>query len=433
MHFDNNFTSFGNSDTVKSKLCAPDRIRKIEKFSNTVIPYGGGYSYNDISFFRKSVSISSKKFNRILEFNEQEGYIEIESGTSLQDIFFFLKKKNFYLKVQPGFPLITIGGCIAGNVHGKNQFKDGNFNKIIRSIRLFNPDKGIIELSEYKNKKLFDLTIGGLGLTGFIISAKIKIHRLEASTVQNKKVFFKSIDEAFNILKNEAPKNDFLYSWHQTSISSNFKGFVNLGNFKKNKRNTSSKKKSLRNFKKRLSFFTFYNNATVMLIQKIFYYKSYLFKTTTSSLYNSFFPLASKWLYFYFYGKAGLIESQFIIPEKIKEDFINYFESQVKKNRPTIVLLSIKYFKNDNYKYLRFDDSGYCISINLPNNTKNRLFLNYMYSFLKNNKCKVNLTKDSYFKHKNLNYHFPDSKKFFQSLDDYKKTSKQFLSKLNFK
>ena len=190
MHFNYNFTSFGNSNIVKSKLSIPDRLRNIEKFDNAVIPYGGGYSYNDISFFRKSCSISSKKFNRILEFNEQDGYLEVESGTTLQEIFSFLEKKNFYLKVQPGFPLITIGGCIAGNVHGKNQFKDGNFNKIIRSIRLFNPDKGIIEISQYKNKKLYDLTIGGLGLTGFIISAKIKIHRLEPSIVQNKKVFF---------------------------------------------------------------------------------------------------------------------------------------------------------------------------------------------------------------------------------------------------
>ena len=421
----------GCSRIVKSKKTVPDRIAHFESYDYAVIPYGGGYSYNDISFHKNSTSISSKKFNRILDFNKTKKIIEVESGATLNDIFYFLQAKGFYLKIQPGFPLITIGGCIAGNIHGKNQFRDGNFIKIVQSIQIYNPDLGLIEISRNNNKKLFDLTVGGFGLTGFIISAKIKIDKLPSNFVKNKKIYFNSLLEAFDILKKESKNNDFLYSWHQPNIASNFKGFVNIGNFQKLNKKYKPKKITPDQVKKKLPFNSVYSKCVVLILCRIYFYKHLLFKNITTNVYDSFFPLAKKGMYFYLYGKEGLIETQFIIPEKRKLDFYIFLLNQFESINPNIVLFSMKYFKKHDSKYLRFDDDGYCISFDFLRTDASKLFIKELYTFLRQHNCKINLTKDSSFEIKYLNKHFPKVSNFFSSIGFLKKTAKQYISKIN--
>ena len=421
----------GCSRIVKSKKTVPDRVSHFESYNSAVIPYGGGYSYNDIFFHKNSTSISSNKFNRILDFNNTKKIIEVESGATLNDIFYFLQAEGFYLKIQPGFPLITIGGCIAGNVHGKNQYKDGNFIKIIKSIKIYNPDLGLIEISRNKNKKLFDLTVGGFGLSGFIISAKIKIDILPSNFVRNKKIYFNSLLEAFDILKKESKNNDFLYSWHQPTIASDFRGFVNVGNFQNSNKKYKPKKITPDQIKKKLPFYSVYSQYVVFILSKIYFYKNYIFKNITTNVYDSFFPLAKKGMYFYLYGKEGLIETQFIIPEKRKLDFYRFLLNQFELIKPNIVLFSVKYFKKYEPKYLRFDDDGYCVSFNFLRTDSSKLFLKDLYSFLRQYNCKINLTKDSSFEMKYLNKHFPNVSYFFSSIGFFKKTAKQYISKIN--
>ena len=61
---------------------------------------------------------------------------------------------------------------IAANTHGKNHYKDGCFYNTIESFEIFHPINGLLSCSRKKNKHLFDLTIGGIGLTEIIINDK---------------------------------------------------------------------------------------------------------------------------------------------------------------------------------------------------------------------------------------------------------------------
>ena len=90
------------------------------------------------------VSVDARNFNRILEFDPTTGYVTVEAGITLGDLYRFTVLRDWILPVMPGSPSITVGGCIAPNIHGKNQFTDGNFRAVTDELRLFHPDHGEI-------------------------------------------------------------------------------------------------------------------------------------------------------------------------------------------------------------------------------------------------------------------------------------------------
>ena len=210
------YSSFDGGVSSKNSCQSPDRYAfwdesHVNKF---LISRGSGLSYADASFSSTSVTVEHSKFNRILSFNNQENSIEVESGISLGEIYDFLTPKNLFLPVQPGYPKISVGGCIAADVHGKNQFQDGTFISQVKSLRLFHPQYGTLEVSPEQNNDLFRLTCGGYGLTGSILSAKLQLKNIPSNFV---KVSITPIDDIYDLVEilNQAIINsDLVYTWH---------------------------------------------------------------------------------------------------------------------------------------------------------------------------------------------------------------------------
>ena len=156
------FASLDRHTVRECEFDEPDRYREL--FSLTaakpLIGRGAGVSYVAASFGAGATSIGMRRFNRILAFNEAERWIEIEAGITLGRLYEFLTGRGLCLPVQPGHPQITIGGCIAGNIHGKNQFREGLFGDHVRSLRLFHPSRGLLDLAPEQDAGLFELTVG---------------------------------------------------------------------------------------------------------------------------------------------------------------------------------------------------------------------------------------------------------------------------------
>ena len=71
----------------------------------------------------------------------------MESGVTLGDVFAVASREGLGLPVQPGYPAITVGGCIAANVHGKNPVREGTFVDSVLDLTLFHPALGVVRLS----------------------------------------------------------------------------------------------------------------------------------------------------------------------------------------------------------------------------------------------------------------------------------------------
>jgi decaprenylphospho-beta-D-ribofuranose 2-oxidase len=391
----------GRNENAVSDLNEPDRYRDLyaQLKLNHLTLQGAGNSLCGASFSNKIPVINNKKFNRIIDFDEHNKIINVESGTSLLKIFDFLITKGYFLPVQPGYPNISVGGCIAANVHGKNPYRDGLFCDYVTELIIFNPDKGKIVLSNTLNKELFDLTCGAFGLTGYIISAKIKFIPINSlySIFNYKKIC--NIEEIIDLLFSNAIKNEQCYAWFD---------FCNINNKKKFNgllitSNQLSEKLDLNQIKKinykRINpnyyfLINFYNFMSVKVINLVYYYFNLINRKDIKYLFNSLYPFAGKEHYFYLFGKKGFIEHQVIVPKNLFNSYFNSLIDIIKTNKLLCTLVALKPFKNKRH-LLNFTGEGVSIAIHVLNNEKSVKCLQLIDMLAIKHNAIANIIKDS--------------------------------------
>src|ERR1700723_2485995 len=123
------FLSFDGSVRLIPSQQRPDRYRHLDNIlDRTLIARGGGYAYSAASFGANSCAVEMTAFDRLLEFDPVKSELTVEAGARVIDVFEWAIRHGLQVPVVPGYPLVTIGGCIAADVHGKNPWRDGTFS-----------------------------------------------------------------------------------------------------------------------------------------------------------------------------------------------------------------------------------------------------------------------------------------------------------------
>jgi FAD/FMN-containing dehydrogenase len=156
----------------------------------SLLAHGNGRSQGDVGLNTQGTLILMRGCNRLIHWDAQSGELTAEAGITLHEIMEFAVPRGYMLPVVPGTRFITLGGAIANDVHGKNHHAPvaeggGSFGHHISSIGLWRTDKGFATLTP--TDALFKATIGGLGLTGVIAYATVRLVPVTAPTlmVQN--------------------------------------------------------------------------------------------------------------------------------------------------------------------------------------------------------------------------------------------------------
>ncbi|MBK7960880.1 MAG: FAD-binding oxidoreductase [Bdellovibrionales bacterium] len=374
-------------------------------------PQGAGLSYVAASF-GTGISTLKKPLNTgIISFDNSMGTIELQSGCTLGQVYDFLVASDWMLPIQPGHPAVTIGGCIAVDVHGKNQFKEGLFSSSVRSIQLFHPSYGELTCSNQENSEVFDLTMGGLGLTGFILSAAIQLIKKPGLSVTVENIQVKNLIETYQIMSRLKNEKSLLYSWNDCSHSAaTGRGYIISGQYQPDQ--VSQKPLAVATLRPQSLPFALFNSLTTPAINFAYYLLNTKLKTKgVQSLFDFTFPVHNKVFYFSWYGPKGFIERQILIPESVMNKYLDEFRGLIQRHRPTIVLTTLKSFKGSS-KFLRFTGDGFCLSLDLPANNQDHKFhfdldnLNLKYNaidnFVKDSRVNSNQIKSTYSDYNNF-------------------------------
>jgi len=146
-----------------------------------VIPRGLGRSYGDSTLTPNGAVLCMKHLNRFLAFDPETGLLECEAGVSFAEIIQTFLPQGWFLPTTPGTKFVTLGGAIAADVHGKNHHVDGSFGNFVVQMTLLLADGSIVDCTRDSDPELFWATIGGMGLTGIILSAQIRLTRVESA------------------------------------------------------------------------------------------------------------------------------------------------------------------------------------------------------------------------------------------------------------
>lgn len=145
------------------------------------IARGLGRSYGDSAIGAHVLDLTG--LDRIRSFDEGSGLLVAEAGVTLDDLLRVFVPRGWFLPVTPGTRFVTLGGAIAANVHGKNHHVNGAIGRHIQWMEILLGDGSTVTASRTEHEDLFRATIGGMGLTGVILSAAIVLPKIGSSNI----------------------------------------------------------------------------------------------------------------------------------------------------------------------------------------------------------------------------------------------------------
>jgi len=162
---------------------------------NGLIPFGNGRSYGDSALSEQIIEIRQR--DCFLEFGEASGRLRVQAGVLLAEIIEVFVPRGWFLKITPGTKLTTVGGAIASDVHGKNHHIEGCFSECVEEFRIMLPDGRVELCSREQTPELFRATCGGMGLTGIILEATIRLKRINSRFIDQTTIKTTGLEETF--------------------------------------------------------------------------------------------------------------------------------------------------------------------------------------------------------------------------------------------
>jgi hypothetical protein len=154
-----------------------------------------GRSYGDVCLLKDGTLLQTTGMSRLIDFDPATGVLTAEAGISLAQILDFAVPRGFFLPVTPGTKYVTLGGAIANDIHGKNHEVAGSFGNHVPCFELVRSDGTRRLCSPTENPDWYAATIGGMGLTGLITWAQLRLRPIVSRGIDYEGIQFHGIDE----------------------------------------------------------------------------------------------------------------------------------------------------------------------------------------------------------------------------------------------
>ncbi len=134
-----------------------------------VLARGAGRSYNDAAQNGGGALVTQPE--PTITIDPTTGRATASAGATIEQVLSVLVPHGRFVPVTPGTRLATIGGCVAADVHGKNHHRDGSWGEHLTAIELVDGHGDRRHLDPVATPSEFWATVGGMGLSGIILSA----------------------------------------------------------------------------------------------------------------------------------------------------------------------------------------------------------------------------------------------------------------------
>lgn len=179
-------SGWGRYPALEARVHRPRSVESIKGLvmvEPSVIARGNGRAYGD-SAINQAATIEMLHLNRMIAFDADSGQLVAEAGVLLGDIIAAFLPRGWFPLVTPGTKFVTLGGAIAADVHGKNHHKDGSFRTCVDWIDVMGSDGNVQRCSRVLDPILFDHTLGGMGLTGIVLRAAVRLRPVETAWIR---------------------------------------------------------------------------------------------------------------------------------------------------------------------------------------------------------------------------------------------------------
>lgn len=369
--------SFGLRDKALSEVIAPSNAECAVKGIQGNEPHlvvGLGRSYGDVGLINGGRTLATTFMNKFLGFDRENGLLNCEAGVTLADIQSTFVKQGWMLPVTPGTSFVSVGGAIANDVHGKDHHTWGTFGEHVVGIKLARSNGEIIDCSLVENPQLFKATIGGLGLTGLILEATIRLRPSAGPYVDAENLTFYNLKEFFK-LSTETSSQGWQASvaWFDCSTSRFGRGSLTRGNPSLQRYDPATDDAKLESLKAKLAVpitppFSLVNKASLDAFNHA-YFNLQRAKSGKQFMHfkDFYYPLDGISNWNRIYGHRGFFQYQSVIPAEFAEDATQEMLANIRRSGQGSFLGVLKIFsKREPAGLLSFAREGTTLALDFP-------------------------------------------------------------------
>ncbi len=364
-------SGWGRYPVQSCELQRPERYVDLKPDTENLITRGQGRSYGDAALNENGRVLLTERVNRFLEFDTEQGILRAEAGATLAEILDLIVPMGWFLMVTPGTKFVSLGGCVAADVHGKNHHRDGSFSACVLSIGMVLADGSQVTCSPSEKPELFWATVGGMGLTGIIGEVTIKLVKIQSAYMQVKHHAARDLEQLFQQLQDPAIDDHYTVAWidslakgaklgrgismcgHHTELEEAPLGLKGTG-----RRNRSIP-------------FDFpalmLNSLSISAFNGLYYHREGGKRKPFLSHYDPYFyPLDAIGNWNRMYGKRGFVQYQCVIPEAEAYEGMQQLLQKLSESRRPSFLAVLKRFGQQGKGMLSFPMAGYTLALDLP-------------------------------------------------------------------
>jgi decaprenylphospho-beta-D-ribofuranose 2-oxidase len=369
----------------------------------TYISRGLGRSYGDAALNENAGVIGHALLNRFLAFDASTGVLECESGVSLAEIIRYFLPRGWFLPVTPGTKFVTVGGAIAADIHGKNHHQDGSFSNFVRDFQLLIPSGEVLLCSPTSNAEIYWATVGGMGLTGAILSARLELRRVDSAYVWVDYLQARNLEVALAAMEESDERYQYSVAWIDGLITGQA-----LGRSVLMRGNHAAAAELAKRVQAPLAFpagprwnlpFDFpraaLNSLSVKAFNATYYALHRSVRKRLVSFEKFFYPLDAILQWNRMYGKRGFVQYQIALPQASGPEGLHTILDRLARSGRASFLAVLKRFGDAGPGLLSFPLRGYTLALDIPVARGLRPFLHELDRMTLDHGGRIYLAKDA--------------------------------------
>jgi decaprenylphospho-beta-D-ribofuranose 2-oxidase len=401
-------TGWGRAHSVSGDVARPERLSQLKRLlaAASMPAFGMRRSYGDAALTSHGPSLDMTRLDRVLSFEASSGVVHLEAGLPIGDLGRMFAAKGWIPPVMPGTGFATIGGCIANDVHGKNHHVVGSFGQHVLEITLIQGDK-ILTITPASDADLFQATVGGLGQTGVIASAKIQLMPCKGDVMVLTERRIDSLDDFFKAFDDSLA--DYTVGWIDATAkgASLGRGVLEESEITSGVNPGSGKSKSVP-----FNAPGWALSAPIVRLFNEMYFRRVPVtgRTSVKPITDPFFPLDAIHNWNRLYGKKGFNQFQCVVPLEAT-NCLRIMLERISASGLASPLAVLKKMGAGRAGYMSFPMEGYTLAVDFPNRGSAHYLIRELTELARDAGGRIYFAKDGVAQPKHVLDMYPDQGK----------------------
>lgn len=399
-------SGWGLYPRARSLVVRPESVDEAARLnSNQVIARGQGRSYGDAAMSAEGLVLLTERLCHRRSFDSRTGLLVAEAGMTIEEVLRDFLPEGWFPSVTPGTKFVSLGGCVAADIHGKNHHRDGSFAEYVDELEIVSADESRRRCSPEKDAELFWATVGGMGLTGIITEVAFRLRAVESSYMVAQHHRARDLDASLSMLEDDALDDQYTVMWVDclAKKGSLGRGVLMRAHHAERGELPGSigdpfRAKRRKEFNLAFGFPSWIlNSYSIAAFNELYYRLQGARREPFIVDYESYFyPLDKIRNWNLMYGRRGFLQYQCVLPTAQARQGMKLLLEELARSRRASFLAVLKRFGAEGSGLLSFPCEGYTLALDMPITGAELFpFLDYLDEIVLNHGGRVYLAKDA--------------------------------------